>query len=637
MISVVITTHNRAELCKRAIESVKKQTFKDFEIIVVDDCSTEDYTEVASIEGIRYFRQEVNGGTQAKPKNRGIQEAKGEYVCFLDDDNTYREDHLIMLYNEIKKGEFDVVYGDRMIVDLKTDEYKGVGIASDFRTDLIMQRNFIDTSDFIVKKSILEAIGGWDERYKRMLDWNLIVRLFKYGCTFKRIPIVLTNYYVNEDSLSFKDPVIGWNTYDLDIELPFLGHTPIEPKVAIYTLTYDRLDYTKECFETLYETAGYNFDHYIWDNGSTDGTVEYLKSLKPHGYCQKVVTVLSEDNKGISIASNGIVEKIKESEYQVIMKSDNDAYYKTPNWLAKMVEIWKSNRLIALSCYIEGLRDHPGGAERLMYGELKGEKIGVSRHLGGICHFVDASAYDTFKWDETSSLHGVQDLEMSTYLFKNGYAMGYLENYFCEHKDGTARQEKKYKDYFERRKIEKTKVYERSYEDIQDRDSAYSRNTIWGERVKDTVEKYKEYIVGSVLDIGCNDGVGMETIKGLGHKVTGIDISKRKVDVAVQNGLNAVHGYMEELPFKDNEFDTVFCSHVLEHSKDITKAVSEINRVCKRALILVPIEESNHNPAHITIFESGEDLKKLFPTWKVLHEEHLERYEREYVLVIEKQ
>ena len=80
------------------------------------------------------------------------------------------------------------------------------------------------------------------------------------------------------------------------------------------------------------------------DGGSTDGTIEYLKGLKPHGYCKKVEVHYSPDNKGISIASNSIVERIKEHDYQIIVKSDNDAYYKTDGWLLKMVEMWGCNR-----------------------------------------------------------------------------------------------------------------------------------------------------------------------------------------------------------------------------------------------------------------------------------------------------
>jgi hypothetical protein len=109
---------------------------------------------------------------------------------------------------------------------------------------------------------------------------------------------------------------------------------------------------------------------------------------------------------------------------------------------------------------VQGLRDNPGGAPRLGYGKINNELVGMTRHLGGLLHFVSARAYDKFRWDEMDHLHGVQDLEFSQWLLTNGYQMGYLENYFIEHIDGTQGQEKKYPDYFNRRKLEKTTRYE---------------------------------------------------------------------------------------------------------------------------------------------------------------------------------
>jgi len=259
--------------------------------------------------------------------------------------------------------------------------------------------------------------------------------------------------------------------------------------------------------------------------------------------------------------------------------------------------------------------------------------IGVTRHLGGICHFVDAKVYKTFRWNEDSTLHGIQDLELSRYLVSMGYGMGYLENYFCEHKDGTGGQEIKYKEYFERRKIEKTTKYDRNYEEIQEGESAFSTGTMWGDRVGETIQRYKAFFKGKVLDIGCNDGYGMEKIKELGCEVWGVDIAKNKVERAIKKGLNVKRGYMENLPYKDKEFDIIFCSHTLEHSSNVEKAVKEMKRVAKRVIIVVPIENGTKNPAHISFFGSKEDLKKHFTDWETLKEEELNRFESEFVLI----
>ena len=90
-VSVVISTHNRREMLKRAIDSVLKQTFQDFEIIVVDD-GNEPAEEVAksfSDARIRYVRHEIPHRGAPAARNTGIRSSQGEFVAFLDDDDEW--------------------------------------------------------------------------------------------------------------------------------------------------------------------------------------------------------------------------------------------------------------------------------------------------------------------------------------------------------------------------------------------------------------------------------------------------------------------------------------------------------------------------------------------------------------------
>jgi hypothetical protein len=181
----------------------------------------------------------------------------------------------------------------------------------------------------------------------------------------------------------------------------------------------------------------------------------------------KIYLIKNKQNVGISIASNQALDVIKNHNVNCIMKSDNDALYKNQGWLAKMVEVYKAFPKFALSLYVEGLRDNPGGAPRADYLTIKDELIGYTKHLGGICHFVDAKAYDGFRWEEDSFLHGVQDMEFSQWLDRHGWLMGYMEGWFVEHREGTVKQHERYKEYFERRRIEKTTRYEAGKKDIK--------------------------------------------------------------------------------------------------------------------------------------------------------------------------
>lgn len=102
--SIVISTKNRAKLISTPIESILNQTFHDFELIIVDNAS-EDNTEqvVLSYKDVRikYLRNEVDK-ERCFARNRGINASKGEYVCFLDSDDAYLENHLQTIYNEIQ-------------------------------------------------------------------------------------------------------------------------------------------------------------------------------------------------------------------------------------------------------------------------------------------------------------------------------------------------------------------------------------------------------------------------------------------------------------------------------------------------------------------------------------------------------
>jgi glycosyltransferase involved in cell wall biosynthesis len=175
---------------------------------------------------------------------------------------------------------------------------------------------------------------------------------------------------------------------------------------------------------------------------------------------KKIVLVVNNENKGISIASNQALNVIKDYKVDCILKSDNDAFYKNQGWLAKMIDIYKAFPRFALSLYVEGLRDNPGGAMRIDYLTIRNELIGYTNHLGGICHFVEARAYDNFRWEEDSFLHGVQDMEFSQYLDRHHWYMGYLENWYVSHGiNGTDGQKKQFPEYFKRRVYEKTNKY----------------------------------------------------------------------------------------------------------------------------------------------------------------------------------
>lgn len=208
-VSVVIPTYNRAELLARSIESVQKQTYKRWEIIVVDDCSTDNTEQIIREicdSRIRYIRNKENIGAGAS-RNRGAALAKYEYIAFQDSDDVWRFDKLEkqMQYmcNHI---EYDMVYcsflkhysnGRQIIVPNKQIGNR----QGDMHTTLLIN-NVIGTPTILVKKEIFIVCGGFDEELRAIEDWDFVVRASEKS-QIGFIEDVLVDAYETQGSISY--------------------------------------------------------------------------------------------------------------------------------------------------------------------------------------------------------------------------------------------------------------------------------------------------------------------------------------------------------------------------------------------------------------------------------------------------
>jgi len=231
-------------------------------------------------------------------------------------------------------------------------------------------------------------------------------------------------------------------------------------KVAIFTLTKDRLEYTQRTFKGLMEKAGMKFDHFVVDNGSKDGTVKWLKKQKLKGL------KLNPCNMGTAIASNQALEMIGEG-YDYIGKVDNDCESITDEWLKILVDIMeKMGRQCVLSPMVLGL-DNPPKINTNNTMIVNGKKVYLTKHVGGIACISSGSIYRNFRWDENLALRGLKDTEFCTYAAKNGCLIGYVDNVFIEHMDTTQGQAKKYPEYFKLARYERTHSYKQMMEELE--------------------------------------------------------------------------------------------------------------------------------------------------------------------------
>ena len=204
-ISVIVTTFNRSNgLLQRAIDSVLAQTFKNFELIIIDDHSDQPpaFTLPDGENRVIAVRMPWNTGYQVRPKNVGIMCSSGKYIAYLDDDNVYMPDHLETLYNAIIEKQADVVYGDRVYKSTIPNEKRFMGQMSyEYDLNRINQGNYVDTSDIMHTIQAINDVGYWDIFWERKADWLLMVRFGKAGKKIVHVPKIITEYWWHGDNL----------------------------------------------------------------------------------------------------------------------------------------------------------------------------------------------------------------------------------------------------------------------------------------------------------------------------------------------------------------------------------------------------------------------------------------------------
>lgn len=181
-VSVIITTHNREDLLPRAINSVLAQTYNNFEIIIVDDGSTDNTEQLVNSymqehKQIKYIKHEkAKGGNAAR--NSGIRAASGEFVAGLDDDDEFTSDRLWILMDNYN-DQYSLITS-RSIKITKSNQTKTKYI-SEVDLDTMLFFNAIG-NQVLVKKAIIMESGLFDENLKRYQDYDMWLRIIqKYG------------------------------------------------------------------------------------------------------------------------------------------------------------------------------------------------------------------------------------------------------------------------------------------------------------------------------------------------------------------------------------------------------------------------------------------------------------------------
>ncbi|MBR4903147.1 MAG: glycosyltransferase [Selenomonadaceae bacterium] len=380
-ISVIIPLYNAELYIGEAIESILNQTFKNFEIIVVDDCSTDSSYEVVksyipkSDGRLKLLRMEKNSGCAPAPRNKGFLYSRGEYIFFMDSDDTFTKTALEEMYTLAKKYDADCVYCEKY--------YMSTGVGQDYINNIHLADSSIQKPPFVNKPTLItedlaERLRDlsnkkfWVTPWQRLVSRKLladnqirfpviigsddVVWCFQVLCCAKRFLRVPNICYVrrmydesftkskktpNKFTRQWGDIVIrGLKFVDNFIsKIDFFKENPRYRYEALEILSRHTFGPLNPIFENLSLEEIYEIflTEFIQTTGENDVLVAFLattlynekKSLK------EANAVVNRFNRYFTSRIDIKLVPIEQGELQIISVSDDNAKVKKADWLSE--------------------------------------------------------------------------------------------------------------------------------------------------------------------------------------------------------------------------------------------------------------------------------------------------------------
>jgi len=247
-ISIIIPTYNSSLFLKRTIQSVLAQTFTDWELLIVDDCSTDNTVDLVNEfvnkdSRIKLFKTAQNSGGPAHPKNIGFKNSQGEFIAYLDHDDEWLpsklEEQMNVFLNSEKKNLGLVSCGAYLIND--TGKCFSVFIPQKKKNlfpEILLRNPIYSNSGVLVKREVIETVGERDETMKYSEDWEMWIRIFKAGYAIDYIYKPLFRYHFHKENST---KILAYNTKIKDVEYVLEKHKDLYLKYNYAHIGFFRL------------------------------------------------------------------------------------------------------------------------------------------------------------------------------------------------------------------------------------------------------------------------------------------------------------------------------------------------------------------------------------------------------------
>ena len=336
LISIIMPTYNRGSLISDAIDSVLNQTYFNWELIIVDDASSDDSRGVVSryADGrVKYYRLDENGGV-SRARNYGLQKAKGEFIAYLDSDNSWDERYLSAIHGAIKNinSNVNALYTGQIVFKGKNKDIEGVRFGM-YNKSLLLNNNYIDLNCFVHKKTIEGFDLKFNESIPRFVDWEFIARMSLVSPIYS-VPVLLSYYNLELADNAITSNAKYFSHYEgvqtmitnmaksVRNENNFSVGEVKDRGISVVIPSFNAAQDLKDCLDSLksYMTRS-NFEVIIVDNNSADEAISVINE-----FCSdfpKNSSFISLDrNFGYTFAVNKGLNSVKFKNDVLLLNND---------------------------------------------------------------------------------------------------------------------------------------------------------------------------------------------------------------------------------------------------------------------------------------------------------------------------
>ncbi|MET0526898.1 MAG: glycosyltransferase, partial [Microvirga sp.] len=272
LVSIIMPTHNREATLGVAVASVLAQDYADWELLVIDDGSTDRTPEIlrdfAADPRIQAIRTENRGAASAR--NRGLAAAQGEYIAYLDSDNSWRPDFLRMMIVYLEHSDYEAAYSGVEVHGKDGISY----LCREYSYAEMCSGNYIDLNSTVHRHDLYRKAGGFDESLRRTIDWDLFLR---YGqeAAFIYLPFLGVNYdhdLGRTDRISVSQ-ALSWKYVVMNKNLIKWEEARVRQNnlVSIIVLVKNDVESVNRCIASVLQADSqeYSFEIVLVDNGSS--------------------------------------------------------------------------------------------------------------------------------------------------------------------------------------------------------------------------------------------------------------------------------------------------------------------------------------------------------------------------------